>query len=251
MAKVIAPFQISGTLDDLNFMVTTEGNFVRMKRENVLTTKEFMTNPIYEKVRNHGKEMGYSSKKSKVFRQLAVQFYNNAKEVSSAGRANKVMLEILEEDTINPKGKRTLEEGMKSSLINEILVGFEGNKQRSLPKVLKTEYRHTPVERTITITNFIPLEHLDWPEDATHVHLAMATANWDFENNTYDTCYSNEIKLAKESEQQTLTLTTDKPKGDQLHLTYLYIAFAKQERKKYTLQHRRNNTATIIACQVL
>lgn len=249
MAKVIAPFQISGTLDDLNFIITTEGNFVRMKRDNVLTTKEFMANPIYGKVRNHGKEMGYCSKKSRIFRLLAVQFYKKSKEVSFAGRANKILLEILGEDLINPKGERTLEEGMKSSYINEILIGFEGNKVRPLSKVLKTEFQHNKKNHSIIITDFSAKDHLDWPEEATHIHLAMATANWDFENNTFDTCYSEDMILNKDAEIQTITLTTEKPKGNNCLLTYLFIGFAKQERRKYNLLHRKNNTVTIIACQ--
>lgn len=35
--------------------------------------------------------------------------------------------------------------------------------------------------------------------------------------------------------------------GGHLHLTFLFIGFVKQERKKYKLLHRKNNTATLIA----
>jgi 16S rRNA C1402 (ribose-2'-O) methylase RsmI len=55
--------------------------------------------------------------------------------------------------------------------------------------------------------------------------------------------------LDKESEKQTITLTTNKPIGNHLHLTFLFIGFAKQERKKHKLLHRKNNTATLIAYQ--
>lgn len=249
MAKVIAPFKLSGTIDGINFADTTEGNIARIKREKHMTSKEFYANPIYDRIRDHGKEMGYCASKSRFFRQLAVEFYKNSKEVSFAGRANKILLEILEEDTLNPKGLRTLDEGMQSPFLNEILIGFEGNKLRPLSKTLQTKFLHYPEERTIIIADFNALKHLDWPEGSTHVHIAMATANWDYVNNTYDTCYSTEIQLAKESETQTLTLSTEKPKGNNLQLTYLFIAFAKQERRKYNLLHRRNNTVSIIACQ--
>lgn len=252
MAKVIAPFLIKGTIEDINFVITADGNnYARSKRERVLTSLEFKTNPIYDRIRNHGQEFGQCAKKSVVFRQLAAQFFNKSKDMSFAGRANKVLLEILKEDILHPLGLRTLEQGMKSPFINEILIGFEGNKQRSLSKVLKTTFRHNPEDRTVTITNFNALEQLDWPEDATHAHLAMATANWDFENNNFDTSYSEEICCKKASETQTLTLMNDKPQGNHLYLTYLYIGFAKQERRKYKLLHRRNNTVSIIACQSL
>lgn len=133
MAKVIAPFKISGTLDDLNFINSQEGNFVRMKKERALTSEEFKKNPIFDRIRQQGKEMGYCAIKSRQFRMLAVQFFKKSKEGSFAGRANKILLEILAEDNLNPTGQRTLEEGMKSPFLNEILVGFEGNKYRPLP----------------------------------------------------------------------------------------------------------------------
>ena len=144
MAKVIAPFKLSGTLDDINFVNTLEGNIARMKREKFMTSKEFMANPIYDRIREHGKEMGYASRKSRIFRLLAVQFYKKSKDVSFAGRANKIILEILKEDSLNSKGKRTLEEGMKSPFLHEILLGFEGNKNKPLSKVLQKGFEHFP-----------------------------------------------------------------------------------------------------------
>ncbi len=198
MAKVIAPFKLSGTLEGINFVDSSEGNNARIAREKFMTSKEFYANPIYDRIRDHGKEMGYCALKSRAFRQLAVQFYRNSKDVSFAGRANQILLEILDEDTLNPKGQRTLEEGLKSPFLNEILVGFEGNKQRPLSKILLTDFLHNPEERTLIIPNFDALHHLDWPEGATHVHLAMATANWDFTNNTFATCYGEEIIRSKD-----------------------------------------------------
>jgi hypothetical protein len=247
MAKVIGPLKLSGTLGDITFADTTEGNIAKEKREDYMTSEEFMANPVYDPIRDHGKEMGYCFKKARLFRMLAVNFYKNAKDVSFAGRANQILFEILEEDLINPKGQRTLGEGMKSEFLHEILLGFEGNKQKPLKKVLKTKYTHSHEERTTTITDFNPENHLEWPEEATHAHFAMATANWDFENDTFDTCYSDEIIIAKESDIQTINLTTEKPKGNQLQLTYLHISFATRQRRKYKPFHRRSNTASIIA----
>ncbi|REG98258.1 hypothetical protein [Flavobacterium aquicola] len=250
MAKVIAPFKLSGTLDDINFVNTPAGNIARMKREKFMTSKEFMENPIYDRIREQGKEMGYASGKSRIFRLLAGQFYKKSKDLSFAGRANKIILEILKEDNHNPKGKRTLEEGMKSQFLHEILLGFEGNKNKPLSKVLLSDFEHFKEQRTIQIADFIPKIHLDWPKEATHAHLALALANWDFASDSFDTCYSEEIICDKESEKQNILLTSENPKGNQCLLTYLFIGFAKKERSKYTLLHRRNNTVSIIACKM-
>lgn len=173
-----------------------------------------------------------------------------AKDGSIAGRANKLLFEILQEDTTQPQGKRTLAEGLKTSDGKELLPLFESNKLRPIRKVLKIKEHCNPNIQTVTLGDFIAGDHLDWPEEATHVHLATATANWDFENDSFNTCYSNEYIIDKESEKQTLTLKTDKPIGDHLHLTFLFIGFAKQERKKHKLLHRKNNTATIIGYHI-
>ncbi|WP_367773660.1 hypothetical protein AB3G33_07045 [Flavobacterium sp. WC2421] len=75
----------------------------------------------------------------------------------------------------------------------------------------------------------------------------MATANWNFENDTHDTCYSEEWILDKESVKQNIIISTNKPKGNDVHLTFLFIGFSKIERKKHKMLHRKNNTSTIIA----
>lgn len=138
MAKVIAPFKISGTLDDLNFYTTNDGNnYVRMKGKTGINKEEFKNNPVFNPIREHGKEWGYCSKKGRSFRQMAALLFQKAKDGSFAGRSIKLLWEILEEDNTNPKGSRTLEEGFKSRHIPEILLGFEGNRNRPMHQVLK------------------------------------------------------------------------------------------------------------------
>lgn len=248
MAKVVAPFLIKGTIDDINFVVTADGNnYARAKGKTGVTATEFKNNPIFDRIRNQGQEFGQCAKKSALFRQLAVRFNKLAKDGSFAGRANKLLFEILQEDTTHPQGKRTLAEGLKTSDGKEFLLFFESNKLRPLHHILKVKEQCNTENQTVTLNDFIVREHIDWPEEATHVHLASATTNWDFENDTFDTCYSDEIILDKESEKQTITLSTNKPIGNQLYLTFLFIGFAKQERKKHKLLHRKNNTTTLIA----
>ena len=50
MARVIAPFKIVGTLDDLTFYLDQENNnLVKTKGKPGITTKEFLKNPIFTK----------------------------------------------------------------------------------------------------------------------------------------------------------------------------------------------------------
>lgn len=113
--------------------------------------------------------------------------------------------------------------------------------------VLKIKELCNPSDRTVKLIDFIAQQHLEWPEEATQVILSSATANWDFENDIFNTCYSAEVIIDKEAEKQSITLTTALPVGNELHLTFLFIGFLKQDRKKQILLHRKNNTATLIA----
>ncbi|GIZ07445.1 hypothetical protein [Flavobacterium sp. UMI-01] len=248
MAKVIAPFKIKGTLDDLNYVVTADGNnYVRMKGKTGITAAQFKANPIFDPIRQQAQEFKYCVHKSKIFRSLASNFNTIAKDGSFAGRVNKLLLEILEEDLTESKGKRTLDQALKTQEAKEALLYFESNKLRPLRQVLKTTATIIPEKQTITLTNFNSQNDLDWPEGANEVRFCMATANWDYQNDSFETCYSDEIILNKESETQTLTLTTNKPLENHLHLTFLSIYFATKERKKVKLLHRKFNSCTIVA----
>lgn len=248
MAKVIAPFLIKGTIDELNFVVTADGkNYVRVKNASGLTSAEFKNNAKYDHIRNHGIEFGQCAKKSKVFRQLASHFNDLAKDGSFAGRVNKILLEILQEDESQPKGQRSLVNALNhNSKVEDILLNFESNKLRPLSKVLKSNFEWNSNESKLKLSEFNLLQDLDWPEEATHVHIAIATSNWDYENDLFQTNYSDVIILHKLSPISNLELSTATLLNSNLHLTYLFIGFAKQERWKYQVLHRKFNTACIV-----
>ncbi|MEK8180285.1 hypothetical protein WMW71_08020 [Flavobacterium buctense] len=247
MAKVTASFKIVGTLNDINFYIDqNNNNIAREKGKTGVSKEEFARNPIFTKAKNHAKEFGRASKKAQSFRALAYAFFNRAKDGSFAGRANKLMFEIIEEDTINPHGERIFENGIQTKEVRTYPIGFEGNKLRPLNKVLKTNWQWNEESSQLTIENFNPKTDIDWPEKAEQVHLAIARANWNYEENKFTTEYSQEIILQKEEPTTTITLQTEIPEGNHLQLAYLFIAFSIQERKKIKELKRSNNTISII-----
>lgn len=247
MAKVIAPFKIVGTLDDLIFYLDQEkNNLVKTKGNTGITKEQFRDYPIFQKVKNHGAEFGRCTKKAQVFRKLAHYFNVRAKDGSFAGRANKLMLDIVNEDSTNPHGQRTVEEGMKSEDSKTYFVGFEGNKLRPLKTVLKSKWSWNPENSQFTIKTFNPTKSIDWPETAEQVHIAIARANWDYIQDTFTTEYSDEIIINKEEKATSINLKTNIPTENQLQLVFLYIGFSTQDRKKSKELKRSNNTVTII-----
>jgi hypothetical protein len=247
MAKVIAPFKIVGTLNDLNFYLDQNNeNLVRTKGKTGVSSEEFKRNPIFTKVKNHGKEFGRAVKKAQSFRAIAMYFNRRAKDGSFAGRANKLMLDIINEDNINPHGERTLENGMNSPESIEYFIGFEGNKLRPLTNVLKTTWTWNETTSQLIIDHFNPKTNINWPEDAHQVHLAIARANWNYEENKFTTEHSEEIILMKDESPTNITLETKIPAGNHVQLLFLFIGFSIQDRKKIKELKRSNNTVSII-----
>ena len=254
MAKVIAPFKIVGTLNDLTFYLDQQNNnLVKTKGNPGITREQFLTNPIFTKVRNHSIEFGSCTKKAQSFRSTALQFFKRAKDGSFAGRANKLMLEILKEDTTNPNGSRSVEKGMENPDSAEYFIGFEGNKMRPLHKILKTKYIWNEETNQFTIKSFNPKKHIDWPEKADNIHIATAYTIWNFNQKKFETHYSQEIIINKEEDIQNIALTIEKKELSKIldpehtiELAYCFIGFSIQERKKTKELKRAFNTLTII-----
>lgn len=254
MAKVIAPFKIVGTLDELNFYVDQNNqNLVRTKGKTGVSSEEFHKNPIFTKIKNHGKEFGKAAKIAQEFRKLAHPLNNRAKDGSFAGRANKLMLEIIQEDNVNSQGKRAFETGINQPESRSFFIGFEGNKTRPLLKVLKAKWNWDEKNNTFSVANLNLKNQIDWPELAENSHFVIARSVWNFKQNEFVTQYSEEIILNKEVNNQDINLTIEhknsidaSEKESNIELVYCFIGFSVQERKKTKELKRINNTVSII-----
>lgn len=249
MAKVVGPIKIKGTLDDLVFYEAQTGeNLVRMKKRVFLTSKEFHSNPIYQPIIDQGKEFGFAAKLTIIFRRLVHDFNEKAKDQSYAGRAIKLLLEIIKEDMINPPGQRTLAEAMKDFEVACYLEGFEGNKLRPLSIVLLTPWHWNAEISQVEVIGFNPFEHIDWPEGAAQVTLCVGRTKWDFESPDFVSHYSEEVTFEKLSTLVDLKLTVAEPEGKGHSLLYFFIGFSEKKRKKIVPLKRIHNTVSL--CKV-
>ena len=250
MAKVSAPFEIIGTLDDLAFYKSSGQNLVREKGKPGITKEQFATSEIFIPIKKHGIEYGYCSLKSRVFRLLAKQFYDRAKEVSFAGRVNKLLFEILEEDTLNQRGERKLEIGLQIPDLDEILLHFEANKLRPLDKVFYKNITFDWHENTINLNSINVDKDINWPEvEANRIHFQLAIANWNCKEDTFENHYSNEIILERSNVESLLEFQLNKLQTKDLWIAFLFIGFSNKERRKIRPLHKKWNTTTIIGIQ--
>lgn len=247
MAKVIAPFTIKGTLDDLNFYNASNENLVRLKGKTGITKEQFANNPIYNRIRQHSSEFSRCSLKSRTFRLLAKKFYDNAKEVSFAGRVNKLLFEILEEDLFNTIGERKIENGLQNLHSEELLLEFEGNKLRPLHLVWDKKVTFNWERNTINKKNIEVSKNILWPEpEANLIHLQLAIANWNCAEDRFENHYSNEITIGKSSAKTPLNFKLNTLQSKELWIAFLFIGFSNKERRNCKPLHKKWNTATII-----
>ncbi|MEL1247929.1 hypothetical protein [Flavobacterium helocola] len=247
MAKVTAPFEIEGTIDDLNFFKSSGQNLVRLKGNSGISKEQFANNPIFDPIREHATEFGSCVRKARVFRLLAKQFYDKAKEVSFAGRVNQLLFEIVEEDTTNKRGERKLEIGIQIPELEEILLNFDGNKLRPLNKVLKKKITYDWKQNKINLPSINTEKDINWPEpEANQIHFQLAIANWNYTEDKFENHYSNEITLEKTNTEASLEFKISELKTKDLWIAFIYIGFSNKERRKTKPLHKKWNTTTII-----
>ncbi|WP_339887743.1 hypothetical protein [uncultured Flavobacterium sp.] len=248
MAKVTAPFNIIGTIDGLNFYSANDQNYVRKVPETGITKEQFRDNPVYDHIKKHGTEFGNCSSKSRVFRLLAKQFYDQAKEGSFAGRVNGLLFDVLGEDSNNEHGKRTVVNGLKTEKGVELLIDFEANKLCPLDKTFNGEIDFNWDTLDLNIKSINPEKDINWPQtEANVVHIQLAIANWNFEEDTSETKYSNLITFGKEDVQQPVNWDIETPAEKDLWLAFICISFGNKIRRKTKPVHKKFNTATILS----
>jgi hypothetical protein len=250
MAKITAPFVIEGTIDDLNFYLDEYGiNRARLKPEPHMTTAKYKNSPSFHKMRMQNLEFKQCAIKAKTFRLLVAEFNKHSKDGSFAGRANKLLLEILKEDPKNELGSRLFTEGIKTKFGQEFLIGFESNKLRPISKVFVKNNKWEIKNNRFSLPAFNPVNDINWPEEATHITLNLAIANWNLENDIFSTNYEQPIILSKTDKKQNIVLEVVPPLEQNLQLTFVFIGFSKQRGSRNIALHRKYNTATLIAYQ--
>lgn len=247
MAKAFGPIQIVGTLDDLNFYITPDGNIVRTKGKSGNTKKSFKKNPIFETIKKHNLEFALCAKKAAVFRRVVQPFYTQAKDGSIAGRSIQLLFAIVKEDLLHPRGTRQVTNGLQSQDALDFLIGFEGNKARPLGTVLKKKVHFNWIKKEVNFKTIDALRHLDWPANAAQVHLQLAISNWNCENDTFETHYSNEIILQKEAGLQKMLFDIAPLENHDLWLAFLHIKFSSRVYNTVKVLPSRFNTTSLIS----
>jgi hypothetical protein len=182
MAKQKGIIKLDGTIGGITFYKSQDGYLAREKGG--VSADRIANDPNFQRTRENGEEFGRAGKAGKLLRNAIRAMLQNASDSRMVSRLTQKMVEVIQEDTTNPRGLRNVIDGEA-----ELLEGFEFNISGKLGTTLYAPYTGT-IDRvagtlTANIPAFVPLNMIAAPGGTTHFKIVSAGAEVDFENETF------------------------------------------------------------------
>lgn len=246
MARQNGLIKIKGTLDNVTFYKSVDGDLARMKTS---VDKERISNdPAFQRTRENGAEFGTSAKAGKLTRDSLRPISMNATDNRIVSRITQLMTKIKNLDTTSARGARNIGVAMASAPAKALLKGFEFNNDAMLSSMLYKPWAVNTTTGVITITGLIPTMDLVFPEGATHVSFTGAYANVNYATNVVDVKLTNIQNVPINATASTISLTpTAVPAGTGAKLFLLKIEFFQSVNTvQYSLKNGAYNGLKII-----
>lgn len=246
MARQSGLIKLKGTLDNVNFYKTKDGNLARMKTS--VDAKRIANDPAFERTRENGREFGSSAGSGKLVRDAARPMAFNAADGRVAARMTKVMTDIKNLDSVSPRGSRKVAIGITNPAGLAAMKGFDFNKSALLGTILYKPYTVDTASGEIVIANLVPKLDIAWPQGATHIQLSAGYAGIDFSTSEKDLQVSNEVNLPLDTSASTVTLTpAGAPAVAATKLFLLKIEFFQEVNGvQYTLKNGAYNALKVV-----
>lgn len=249
MARQSGLIKLKGTLDNVNFYKTKDGNLARMKTS--VDAKRIANDPAFERTRENGKEFGSSAGSGKLMRDAVRPMAMNASDGRVTARLTKLMTVIKNLDTSSDRGKRVVALGIQDPAGVATLKGFDFNKEALMGSIMYKPFTVDTATGEIMIADLIPQNDVIWPQGATHIQLTAGFAGIDFETGEKDLQLSAPVNLPIDPTQTTVTLTPAAvPAVATTKLFLLKIEFFQEiNGSQYTLKNGLYNALRIVEVQ--
>ncbi|MFS4472963.1 hypothetical protein [Chryseobacterium sp. T20] len=174
MATYESVIKITGAVGDLVFYTLNGKNVVRKKSG--FNKAAFKKNPSYEKVRQNSSEFGHCSKMGKMIRKSLEVYIKEAGDPLLYQKFAKVMTAIKDLDTISERGKRTVENGLKTEEGRKLLRDFQWGTVRKVSDGVRMEdqilYKndHCTSEHALIMTMKLDAENYNIESNEEIVH---------------------------------------------------------------------------------
>ena len=224
MARQNGLIKIKGTLDNVSFYKTKDGDLARMKTS--VDGKRIANDPAFVRTRENGAEFGSSAKAGKLTRDNLRPISMNATDGRVVARMTKIMTDIKNLDTTSVRGQRNVGVAMATAQAKALLKGFEFNNAAMLSSMLFKPWAVNTSTGVISITGLVPTLDIIFPEGATHVSFSGAYANINYATGVADVKLTNVQNLPISGTSSVITLTpTAVPTGTGAKLFLLKIEF--------------------------
>jgi hypothetical protein len=246
MARQTGLIKIKGTLDNVSFYKTKDGDLARMKTS--VDGKRIANDPAFERTRENNSEFGGSAKSGKLTRDNLRPISLNATDGRVVARMTKIMTQIKNLDTTSVRGARNVGVAMATAQAKALLKGFDFNNDALLSSMLFKPWAVNTSTGVITITGLVPTLDIVYPEGATHVSFSGAFANINYASGIADVKLTNVQNLPITGTSSAITLTpTAVPTGTGAKLFLLKIEFFQMVNTvQYSLKNGAYNGLKII-----
>ena len=246
MARQNGLFKIKGTLDNVTFYKSIDGDLARMKTS--VDKDRIANDPAFQRTRENGAEFGSSAKAGKLTRDTLRPIALNATDNRVVSRMTKLMSQIKNLDTTSARGSRNVGVAMAGVNGKALLKGFEFNSSALLSSTLFKPYAVNTTTGVITITGVVPINDIVFPSGATHVSFTGAYANMNFATNVVDFKLTNVQNVAINGTASTITLTpTAVPTGTGAKVLLLKMEFFQLiNGVQYSLKNGSYNALKIV-----
>ena len=188
MAKQKGIIKLKGTIGDITFYKTMDGHLARGKGG--VDASRIKNDPNFQRTRENGSEFGRAGAAVKLLRTAFRTMLQTVADTRMVSRLTKGMITVIQADTTNIRGARTV---LKGDL--GLLEGFEFNINGMLGATLYAPYT-AAIDRvsgqlTVQIPAFNPASLIAAPQGATHIKLVSAGAEIDFDAESFNVVTSD------------------------------------------------------------
>lgn len=249
MARQIGLIKLKGTLDNVNFYKSKDGNMARMKTS--VDGSRIASDPAFVRTRENNSEFGNSATAGKLLRDSIRTMMQKASDGRVTSRLTKVMSQIKNLDMTSLRGERNVGIGIADPAAKALLKGFNFNNRAILGSVLFKSFTVAPATGEIEILNLIPINDLTIPQGTTHVSFKGAWAKIDFVAGTASVEESNVVNLPVDGTQTTVTLTPSAaPAGAGTDIYFLTLEFFQEVNGvQYSLKNGAYNVLNVVEVQ--
>lgn len=246
MARQKGIVKLKGTIGDITFYKTQDGNLAREKGG--IDASRIASDPAFVRTRENGAEFGSSASSGKTLRDAIRPMLMSAADNRVVSRLTQLMTSIKNEDTVSARRLRTVGVGIGNPSAKALIKGFNFNNRAVLGAVLFKPYQVTLATGVIKINGLVPVNDIAFPSGATHMTLKGAWAKIDFATGVADVQLTNAVNTVIDGTVNNVVLTPAAvPAGLGTDLYFLQIEFFQEiNGVQYTLKNGAYNSLAIV-----